>query len=293
MELFRALGALAEPPSRETHRLAEPLGLGPAPTPGRYEEAFLFQLYPYASVYLGAEGQMGGDARDRIAGFWRALDLEPPPEADHLTLMLGLYARLAELENGATDERSRVGWSHARKAFLWEHLLSWLPVYLTKMSAVADPFYTGWAELLQRALLDEASAAGPPETIALHYREAPELDDPRETGGDGFVQQLLSPIRTGFILVAADLRHAARTLELGLRAGERRFVLEALLSQDAAATLGWLADHATKIGRGYTGTVPLEPALGFWRDRAQRSGELLAALAGEAARANAAPAPER
>ena len=35
---------------------------------------------------------LGGEARDRIAGFWRALGLVPPPEPDHLAVMLGLYA---------------------------------------------------------------------------------------------------------------------------------------------------------------------------------------------------------
>lgn len=86
MELFRALGTLAEPPSPQTPEIGALLELGEAPAEGEYERLFLFQLYPYGSVYLGPEGHLGGDARDRIAGFWRALELEPPPEPDHLTL---------------------------------------------------------------------------------------------------------------------------------------------------------------------------------------------------------------
>ena len=112
---------------------------GPLPGGPQLSELFLFQLYPYASVYLGAEGMMGGEARDRIAGFWRALGLDPPTEPDHLAVMLALYARLAELEDETEDARNREAWRQSRGAFLWEHLLSWLPPYLSKLTEIGPP----------------------------------------------------------------------------------------------------------------------------------------------------------
>ena len=87
MELFRALAVLAEPPRAETAHLAVALELGAVPEASEYTDLFVFQLYPYASVYLGAEGMLGGEARDRIAGFWRALGQVPPAEPDHLAVM--------------------------------------------------------------------------------------------------------------------------------------------------------------------------------------------------------------
>ena len=105
MEIFRALGALLEPPSPGHERLAAALELGPLPPAADHTDLFDFQLYPYASVYLGAEGMLGGEARDRIAGFWRALGLTPPPEPDHLAVMLGLYAGLCE---GPEGDRRRL-----------------------------------------------------------------------------------------------------------------------------------------------------------------------------------------
>src|SRR5204863_6550834 len=96
VELFRTLGVLLEPPVAAHRPLAELLDLGPPPSAAEHTDLFRFQLYPYASVYLGAEGMLGGEARDRIAGFWRALGLVPPAEPDELTVMLGFYAELAE-----------------------------------------------------------------------------------------------------------------------------------------------------------------------------------------------------
>ena len=86
---------------------------------------------------------LGGEARDRIAGFWRALRQEAPSEPDHLAVMLAFYARLTEEEAGCREARTREALHRARKAFLWEHLLSWLPPYLAKVADLAPSFYGG------------------------------------------------------------------------------------------------------------------------------------------------------
>jgi TorA maturation chaperone TorD len=245
MELFRALAVLAEPPEAGIARLAEILDLGPVPDASEYTELFIFQLYPYASVYLGAEGMLGGEARDRIAGFWRALGQTPPVEADHLALMLALYAHLVELEEGESDPVRRASWRGARKAFLWEHLLSWLPAYLSKLETTGTPFYCKWGEVLLKALREEAEALGQQELLPLHLREAPGLVDPRSGKTEDFLQSLLCPVRSGMILVRSDFGRAARKLGLGLRLGERLFILKALFGQDASGTLAWLAEEAS------------------------------------------------
>ncbi|HEX9917840.1 MAG TPA: molecular chaperone TorD family protein, partial [Pyrinomonadaceae bacterium] len=159
MELFRALAVFAEPPSQETAGIAAALELGSLPAASEYTEIFVFQLYPYASVYLGAEGMLGGEARDRVAGFWRALAQTPPAEPDHLSVMLALYAQLSELEAGADGDAQRESWRRARAAYLWEHLLSWLPAYLSKLTEIAPPFYRRWGSILRDALREEAREA--------------------------------------------------------------------------------------------------------------------------------------
>ncbi|HYO63216.1 MAG TPA: molecular chaperone TorD family protein [Pyrinomonadaceae bacterium] len=300
-ELFRALAALAEPPTGETARLAGALDLGPPPSADEYTRLFVFQLYPYASVYLGPEGMLGGEARDRVAGFWRALGQPPPAEADHLAVMLALYARISEFEEGEAEESRRDGWRRARRAFFWEHLLSWLPFYLLKLSDLCEPrpasgpsperrdaddargrgdeaasFYQRWAELLGRALREEATRVGPQETLSAHLRAAPPVADPRVHGADEFLQTLLAPARSGLILTRADLARAARRLDLPARAGERKFILKSLLSQDPAALLGWLkheADHAAERHRREH--VWLGPVARAWEQKARAASTLL------------------
>lgn len=277
MEVFRALGALCEPPGPQTAALAEALGLAaPMPTGAEHTELFLFQLYPYASVYLGPEGQLGGPARDRAAGFWRALGLTPPAEPDHLAALLGLLAALADAERAEPDAARRLLRGQARAALLAEHLLSWLPAYLTRVQELGEGFYAGWGGLLGAALEEEAGRLHLPDREPAALRDVPELPDPRVAGGEAFLAGLLAPARSGLLLARADLSRCAAELGVGMRVAERSYVLKALLAQDPAGTLAWLAGEARRQRelharpRVRAGTSPA-----FWAERAGATAALI------------------
>lgn len=284
MELFRALGCLAEPPEEGHRAVAESLGLGDPPPEEEYSELFLFQLYPYASVYLGAEGMMGGEARDRIAGFFRALERPCPPEPDHLAVLLGCYASLAAPVSTEARAAPRL---RARAAFLWEHLWSWLPPYLTRFAALAEElgseFYRRWADLLDTSLKAELEAVGPLDSLPLHLREAPRPANPRREGSDAFLRSVLAPARTGLILCRADIGRGARESGLALRAGERKYALEAMFAQDPVATLGWLEREARDwVVRHGSWAEDGDEVARFWMDRADSTARLFGRLAARA-----------
>ncbi|HEX8746822.1 MAG TPA: molecular chaperone TorD family protein [Pyrinomonadaceae bacterium] len=279
MELFRALAMFAEPFGEGSARVAQALELGPLPAESDYTETFLFQLYPYASVYLGAEGMMGGEARDRVAGFWRALGLTPPAEPDHLSVMLALYAELAGREEKQSDADVRERLHHARIAFLWEHLLSWLPIYLHKLGQIAPRFYREWGEVLKAALVEELETIATPPQLPLHLRSAPGLFDPREHGAEEFLQSLLAPARSGMILTRVDLTRGANSLGLGLRAGERKFVLRALFSQNPQGVLEWLLGEAMSWQGHHRQSLEMLGAIAAaWLEKTEKASALLKEL---------------
>lgn len=274
-ELLRCLAVLVEPPGPETERIARLLELPGTPEGWEYNAIFLEQLYPYASVYLDASGMMGGEARDRIAGFWRALGETPPPEPDHLGTLLAAYASLSEAVPdgaGTAAERATAAWERARAALLWEHVLSWLPLWLAKLEQIGSPTYVAWGRLLGDWLAGEAKLLKLPEELPAHLRAVPDLAPPGDDA-EAFIDALLSPVRAGFILTSTDLANLADAAGVVLRAGERRYALKALLAQDAAATLAGLAELAAA-----------PPALGgtigtHWRQRSRRTSSLLRELA--------------
>lgn len=301
-DLVRTLGVLVEPPGPDHAGLWELLGLD-APSAADHTDLFVLQLYPYASVHLGTEGGLGGEARDRIAGFLRALGGTPPAEPDHLSVLLGAYATLLDRETaeaaesaesasggpradvaGTTSDPLASPWSRARATLLVEHLLSWLPGYLDRVRDLGAPAYRGWAELLDE-VLERETARTPTATDLLpaHLEHAPGLSDPRDGDVAAFLEGLLAPVRFGVTLTASDLARAAEDLGLGRRVGERRFVLRALLDQDTPGLLGWLAAAARSVADARKRAWHADTATGhWWRRRAADSAALLSSLADDA-----------
>lgn len=295
MELFRALGSLSEQPQPEHLQVAVALGLGELPPPSVYSSVVESQRFPYASVYLGPEGMMGGEARDRIADFQRALGFteaktqggtkrspQRPQEADHLASLLGLLAALGKRAAELADSPEGVLLEQARNTLLWEHILSWTPLYLMSFERCDNAFYAGWAELLSEAL----SSLLPPEELPdyppVALREAPALQDPRENGAADFVKTLLAPARSGIIILRDDLVRAGTALGLVCRAGERRYTLTQMLAQDPTSTLSWLAEHASSSRSILQRREPAR-ITSWWAARAEATATLLASLAHEAA----------
>jgi len=279
-DLFRALGVLAEPPGAEHARLATLVGV---PVPGRsdWTEAFMVQLPPHASIYLGSEGMLGGEAADRVAGFWRALRLRVPADSDHVTALLGLYATLLEAEADESARARRLLWREARTALLHEHLLSWLPVYTAAMDDVGPAPYRRWASLLREALAAETIDVGAPSRLPMHLRDVPELSWTGE-GLDTLLDELLAPVRAGFVVTRAHLAAAARHTSLGMRVGDRRRMLRALLEQDPPATLDWLTEHANTWSARHAADEHLAgPVAAYWAERAAARAAALAAATSE------------
>jgi TorA maturation chaperone TorD len=280
VEVFRALGVLVEAPTAEHARLARLLGLPGTPLPHEHTDLFVLNLYPYASVYTGDEGMIGGEAQDRAAGLWRALHLVPPAEPDHLTALLALHATIIDRERTETDPARRALWRQARKACLWEHLASWLFPYLDKLEEVAPPAYQVWGRLLRDAVSAEIVEMGPADRLPLHLRQATPLAGPDDAAGaETWIGALLAPIRSGMIITRADLARAAADAGLGLRAGERRFALKALLAQDAGRVLRWLAAEAEIWIDRHGRQAAVTGAVGrFWQARARAAASMLATL---------------
>lgn len=290
MELIRALGLLAEPPSPQHARVAELLELGAPPNPSEFTDLFLLQLYPYASVYLSRDGMLGGDPADRIAGFWSAVGHTPPSEPDHLASLLSLLAGLTEAQATEPDEATRLLIGNAGDTLLRDHILSWVPPYLAAVEALGSPFYQRWARLLADMLRDLLPESEPPPEAGVdtspgthpHLACIPSLGHPQELGGSDFLSGLLAPGRSGLILSRADLARAARELSLGSRIGERSFQLKALFSQDAKATLRWLQGEAIRWA-DWHGEESWAPAQcrDHWISRSAHARDLLGSLASE------------
>jgi hypothetical protein len=285
-ELLRALGAVASSPPPACNLAAASLGL-PVPTAAGHTGVFVLSAPPHAAIYLGEDGKLGGEGLDRVAGFWRVLGLDPPADPDHLGALLMLYAELGDAESAVLGEPARERMRRSREALFWEHLWSWMPGYLTAVQRIGAPALGPWARLTLEVLAREARRCTAPAALPLALRAAPPalgaaLGEPpgwaagRPTGKQGripvshLLDLLLAPVRSGVLLTREDLREAADAAGVGYRVGERRYALQAMLDQDAAAMLGWLTGFARRWASWH---IEQQPVSGpdprrWWADRA-------------------------
>ena len=288
-ELLRAVAAVADSPAAAASA-CRALGLAD-PGAAAHTEAFVMNCPPYAAIYLGAEGGLGGEGADRVAGFWRAAGFTPlPAEPDHLTALLSLYASLGEAAQEADRASTAGALTRARHALFREHLWPWLPGYLDAVAGLGIGPLTEWADLALRAVLAEHAAlaaggaddpGGAPLPLAL--RSAP----PPVSAGSGIgelLDALTTPVRSGFILTRRRLAAGAAAAGAGYRIGERRFALRALLEQEPAGTLAWLADEAQQWQRRHAARAAGDPVHAWWAQRAQTASQVLSAAAGPAGR---------
>ena len=278
-ELPRALGAVLVTPPPANHAVTAALGL-PVMSGVDHTDAFVLTAPPHAAIHLGPEGQLGGEGMDRVAGFWRALGLVAPADADHLGVLLMLYAELGEAETAANSARAQAQLQRARVALLHEHLWSWGPGYLTAVGGLGIPSVSAWAELTSATLRQEATASAPPELLPLALRSAPAAVQASESFND-VLDAVVTPLRSGVILTRRDLRAAAAALGVGYRHGERRYTLKAMLEQDKPATLHWLAGQARAwSARHRVGACgwPCDPSA-WWAARADAAATAVNAMA--------------
>jgi hypothetical protein len=246
-ELLRGLAAVALSPPPGCAPAARGLGLA-VPSAREHTAVFVLGAPAHAAIHLGPEGMLGGEALDRVAGFWRVLGLTPPADADHLGTLLLLLAELGDAVARARSARTAEALRRARSALVREHLWSWAPGYLSAVSQLDAPALAPWARLTLAALAREARQAGPARDLPLALRCAPPPPGPGLTR-ERLLGTVLAPVRSGIVLTRDDLRAGARAAGTGCRAGERRFTLGAMLDQEPAAVLGWLSRLARDWSR--------------------------------------------
>lgn len=275
-ELVRVLGAIAMSPPPASDVLCDAAGL-PRISGADHTAAFVLLAPPFAAIHLGADGGLGGEGRDRVDGFWRALGQPPPAEADHLGGLLMFYAGLSELAAGSPAA------ARAAEVLFREHIWSFAPGYLSAAGALRIGPVSAWAQLTLRALQAEAAtprAQDGDATLPLALRAAPEPLAATASFNE-VLDAVVTPVRSGMILTQRELAEGAARLGVGYRRGERRFALRAMIEQDKAATLRWLAGQA-ELWDGRHAAVYGGTATGrWWSRRAHHTREALTAMASE------------
>ncbi len=248
IELLHAAREILDSPVLHPE-LARILDLGEF-TPDVHTEVFVIDLKPFASIYLSKVATLGGEAQDLVAGYYRAVGMSVPKDPDSLSQMLGHYEGL--LHSVVQDEEAvmleRI--THLRRAFLHEHILPWVPFYLTALKESYPSFAIFSKALIEllRSDVEELNLEIRTRTpLALANRTYLEIDaEPEEMFLD--VKALVSPFSSGLILTQKDLLRCASQSGVAARIGTKSFMLETLLGQNPQGVLEWLLGETKRQG---------------------------------------------
>jgi TorA maturation chaperone TorD len=282
-ELLRALAVISEPPGPAQRQIAVALGIHDELDAETHTRLFVLGCHPYESVYLGADGMLGGDGADQIAGFHRAIGLSPPPEPDHLAALFGLYATLVDAELKDPDSSGHSLWQHAREVLLLEHICSWVPVFLDSIRLAGQQIgakaYLTWADLADETIAAQAACLGAITSLPRALRLAPKL--PPLDDRTSFFGALFAPVKSGIALTRADLARAQDDLGVPARAGGRNFMLASMLDQAPGEVLSWLRAEAAAWEQRHLAHVDDFGQIAlWWAERATTSCSSLRELAG-------------
>ncbi len=279
-EVALALAEVAQA-SSVRREISEALSIENASRSDLYD-LFVKELPPFASIYLSDDGNIGGDTRSVIAGFYHVLGIPTPSDPDHLSSLLALLssvlakeAQLSSQKDSGRDMRL-ASVERAKSVIVGAHLLSWLPAYLLRAKELASPELSGWAS----CALDLASALSGFDASP-HTGE----DDGSVAAGANWelgesvseiVKFITTPSKSGLIIAPSDIFGVADSLGAALRVGRKRFVLEELMNQagrdEVLPRLAEIAGYQEKLFFSQAGQYR---SLQGWSVKAKRTRELL------------------
>lgn len=209
-------------------------------------DLFHLNVFPYASLFLDASGQLGGAVTEKARGLLHQAGYPADTSsesADHVGHALGLLAFLSGAEADAWHddlpaeaERMR----RMQRRFFDAYLLWWLPGFTEAVRRQNHPFYTPFSDLALDLVIDHRLALGPATdpAPAVLLPEPPSLLDDAATGLREIAAYLAAPAWSGLYLSRADLHRLGRAGRLPRGFGSRARMLANLLR--AAATFDGL-----------------------------------------------------
>ncbi|MEZ4700212.1 MAG: molecular chaperone TorD family protein [Rhodothermales bacterium] len=193
----------------------------------RYQRFIGFNVLPFASVYLEAEGQLGGRVSTEALDHYAASGFTPPADApapDHVAVELAFMSRLSAfraeaLKAGAQPAADR--WGERLQAFMTDHVLHWMPIFLLSLRRQEDDRYAVLADMLLEVVLDHHAALPPVSPAAQARPEAPDLMARPETTLKDIAVYVTRPVWSGLFVARDDIGRLGRTLGAPIGFGDR------------------------------------------------------------------------
>ena len=197
---------------------------------------FGMNVFPYETVYLTADGLLGGYITESVTKLYDEAGYQPDDSvtADHIANQLGLMAFLCSAEAEAREDevtQAIYHMLHLQRQFLDQHLLHWLPSFVMSIHQQRYEAFSIIADLILDLAFDHRQSL---DDDLMHSRQPlslppiPNILDDEKTGLKDIAEYLLTPIYTGIYLSRDDISRIGNQFRLPRGFGKRDQMLTQL-----------------------------------------------------------------
>jgi len=191
---------------------------------------FGLNVYPYAGVFLGADGLMGGTEAEASAAFYARVKWDAPShDADHIGMQLGVLAWLTGAEadalaDGKPGQQARI--QALRRDVLDRRVLTWLPMLARAVASQESRVYERVIGLALDLAAEDRAELGEGESRPAFVLPTPPdvLADPKTSLRD-IASVLMTPAWAGVYLSREDVGRLARRHHLPSGFTDRKTLL--------------------------------------------------------------------
>ena len=185
-------------------------------------------VFPYESIYLDVDMNLGGEKAERISDFYQQIGFDPPTSenADHIGIELSCLAFLCrqELEQDRDTEANVTQSVHDfQRKLIKGHILQWLPMLQHALSSQANVFYDSICDMTMGTIIDhylDLTSSEVDITVNDSDMNILMLAD-KKTGLKDIVLHLLTPAYSGAFISQSEISRIAKELDLPRGFGNR------------------------------------------------------------------------
>lgn len=248
-------------------------------TAAAHYQIFTHDIFPYESIFRDPSGLLGGDYTDQVKATYKNAGIQITADCDHIGHELAYMAALCSAESSrlsSSNDDAAGRFEQLQGTFLREHLLYWLPPFITSMHYAGQPFYGALGQLTQGIIYDHLLTLNlknfVDHLIIPDVTDAPAVPDIFQNDQTNLKQIagfLITAPHSGLYLSRSTISNLARNRELPRGFGSRQQMLSNLFNTAAQYDLipdllQDLAEHAGSWGEQYKSQMTDFPEMSEW-----------------------------
>ena len=242
-------------------------------------QIFAHDIFPYESIFRDPSGLLGTIYADQVKATYEHTGIHIKADYDHFGHELAFLAASCSAESGASSDQDNEAadqFEQLQRTFTQDHLLCWLPPFVTALSFSNQPFYAALGRLTQSLVYDHmvsfSRARSEEPSSGFDKNSLPDPADflqDSQTSLKQIAGFLITPPYSGIYIGRSAITALARERQLPRGFGSRQQMLSNLFHTAAQydlvpELLQDLTEHVNSWSHRYEEQLEVFPKMSPW-----------------------------